>query len=55
MAAQDGKELKAKFVTGSGLELKRFHTPEALAGWDYETEAGYPGKSPFTRGVYPSL
>jgi len=55
MATQYGKELKAKFITGSGLELKRFYTPGDLGGWDYENEAGYPGEYPFTRGVYPAL
>jgi len=55
MAANHAKELKAKFVTGSGLELKRFHTPPDLDGWDYEHQAGYPGEYPYTRGVYPSL
>ncbi len=49
------KELKAKFATGSGLELKRFYTPGDLGGWDYEHQAGYPGEYPYTRGVYPSL
>jgi len=55
MAAQPEKELKTKFITGSGLELKRFYTPQDLAGWDYEDAAGYPGEYPYTRGVYPSL
>jgi methylmalonyl-CoA mutase N-terminal domain/subunit len=55
MAAQDDKELKTKFLTGSGMELKRFYTPEDLAGWDYQNEAGYPGEYPYTRGVYPAL
>jgi methylmalonyl-CoA mutase N-terminal domain/subunit len=52
---QNGKELKAKFETGSGLELERFYAPGDLVGWDYENEAGYPGDYPYTRGVYPSL
>jgi methylmalonyl-CoA mutase N-terminal domain/subunit len=52
---QNHKELKPRFTTGSGLELKKFYTPEDLAGWDYENEAGYPGESPYTRGVHPSL
>ena len=52
---QDNKELKAKFVTGSGLELEGFYKPKDLAGWDYEQQAGYPGEYPYTRGVYPSL
>jgi len=55
MAAQQGKELKPKFTTGSGVELKRFYTPQDLEGWDYEAQSGYPGEFPYTRGVYPSL
>ena len=55
MAAQHDKELKSKFVTGSGLKLKRFYAPEDLAGWDYESEAGYPGEYPFTRGIHAAL
>ncbi len=52
---QNAKELKSQFLTGSGLELKRFYTPSDLAGWEYENQAGYPGEYPYTRGVYPSL
>jgi methylmalonyl-CoA mutase N-terminal domain/subunit len=52
---QSDKELKAKFATGSGLELKGFYAPGDLGGWDYEHEAGYPGEYPYTRGVHPSL
>jgi methylmalonyl-CoA mutase N-terminal domain/subunit len=55
MGANDGKELKTKFATGSGLELRRFYSPGDLAGWDYESAAGYPGEYPYTRGVYPAL
>jgi methylmalonyl-CoA mutase, N-terminal domain len=49
------KELKPKFATSSGLELKRCYAPADLAGWDYEEAAGYPGEYPYTRGVYPAL
>ena len=55
MAAHQGKELKPKFTTGSGLELKRFYTPQDLEGWEYEAQSGYPGEFLYTRGVYPSL
>ena len=46
---------KTEFRTSSGLELKPTYTPEDLAGWDYEREAGYPSEFPYTRGVYPSM
>ena len=55
MASEDGKELKPRFTTGSGLELKRFYTPRDQTGWAYEHELGYPGEYPYTRGVYPTL
>jgi methylmalonyl-CoA mutase N-terminal domain/subunit len=55
MASEDGKELKPKFTTGSGLELKRFYTPGDQADWAYERDLGYPGEYPYTRGVYPTL
>ena len=55
MAAQKHKELKTKFATGSGLELKQFYSPRDLVGWNYEDQSGYPGEFPYTRGVYPSL
>ncbi len=51
----DPKELKPRFVTSSGLELKRCYAPADLSSWDYEDAAGYPGEYPFTRGVYPPL
>ena len=47
--------MKGKFTTASGLELKSTYTPEDLADWDYEREAGYPGQYPYTRGIYSSL
>jgi methylmalonyl-CoA mutase N-terminal domain/subunit len=54
MAAHQDKELKPKFTTASGLELKRSYTPRDFAGWNYEEQSGYPGEYPFTRGIYPS-
>jgi methylmalonyl-CoA mutase, N-terminal domain len=55
MAEEKNKELKTKFVTGSGFDLNCFSMPQDLAGWDYEEQAGYPGEFPYTRGIYPSL
>src|ERR1035437_1403654 len=54
MAAHQDNELKTKFATGSGLEIKRFYSPQDLVGWNYEEQSGYPGEYPFTRGIYPS-
>jgi methylmalonyl-CoA mutase N-terminal domain/subunit len=40
--------------TISGIENEPLYTPEN-SGVDYERDLGYPGRYPFTRGVYPSM
>jgi methylmalonyl-CoA mutase N-terminal domain/subunit len=40
------------FSTDSGIPVERVHLPREM---DYETALGFPGKYPFTRGVYPSM
>ena len=55
MGSSEDNELKGKFRTASGLPLKNTYTPGDLADWDYDREAGYPGRYPFTRGIHPSL
>src|SRR3984957_2641486 len=49
------KERKEQFATLSGLPVERLYTDENLAGHDPEKEIGYPGESPYTRGIYPSM
>ncbi|HUE43340.1 MAG TPA: methylmalonyl-CoA mutase family protein [Candidatus Sulfotelmatobacter sp.] len=49
------KERKEQFATLSGLPVERLYTDENLAGHDSQQEIGYPGESPFTRGIYPSM
>jgi methylmalonyl-CoA mutase N-terminal domain/subunit len=49
-------DIKArKLALPSGLAMEAVVTPDALNGWDPETELGYPGQFPFTRGVYPTM
>src|SRR2546421_4281803 len=36
-------------------EPQPLYTPAHLEGWDYESEVGYPGEFPFTRGVQPTM
>ena len=55
MSSNGDEDAQGKFTTASGLPLKSTYTPEDLAGWDYDREAGYPGQYPYTRGIYPSL
>ena len=47
-------ERKEKFITPSGIEVKRLYTPLDLKG-SYEEKLGFPGEYPFTRGIYPTM
>jgi methylmalonyl-CoA mutase, N-terminal domain len=42
------------FSTISGVENEPLYSPENVE-LDYETDLGWPGAYPFTRGVYPSM
>jgi len=48
-------ERKDRFATVSNLEVDRLYTPEDVADLDYETDLGFPGEEPFTRGAYPTM
>jgi len=45
----------ADFETSSAIPIKPLYTPADLKGSDYETEVGYPGEYPFTRGVQATM
>jgi methylmalonyl-CoA mutase N-terminal domain/subunit len=49
---QKSKERKSKFETDSKIEIERIYLPQEF---DYETQLGFPGDYPFTRGVYPTM
>ncbi|GAB4323297.1 MAG: methylmalonyl-CoA mutase family protein [Candidatus Zixiibacteriota bacterium] len=44
-----------KFITVSSVPIKDLYTPEDMEGIDFETDIGYPGFPPYTRGVHPSM
>jgi len=48
-------EKKVEFRTLSGLPVERLYTPGDVARTDPESDIGYPGEFPFTRGVYPTM
>jgi methylmalonyl-CoA mutase N-terminal domain/subunit len=48
-------ERKAQFTTLSGLPVERLYTRQSLTDWQAETELGYPGEFPYTRGIYPTM
>ena len=37
------------------ISLDQLYGPDSQANWDYETEDGYPGEYPYTRGIYPTM
>ncbi len=47
-----GVERKEKFLTDSGIEVKRVYGP---GEFDYSENLGLPGEFPYTRGVYPTM
>ena len=50
-----GKNPVPPATTTSGIEQQVLYTPADLADSDYLRDLGFPGKFPFTRGVYPSM
>src|SRR5579872_4749597 len=45
----------AEIETSSHIPVKPLYTPADLQGSDYESEVGYPGEYPFTRGVQATM
>ncbi|GCE27105.1 methylmalonyl-CoA mutase [Dictyobacter alpinus] len=46
---------KATFETSSNIEVPDLVSAEDLADWDAQTQLGYPGEFPFTRGIRPGM
>src|SRR6266481_6126271 len=42
-------------TTVSGVPIEALYTPEQVADIDPETDLGYPGQYPFTRGVHATM
>src|SRR5213082_1382006 len=42
-------------TTVSSVSIEPLYTPESLNGFDPETDLGYPGQYPFTRGVHATM
>ncbi len=52
---EKGSKRNIDFVSQSSAEVEPIYTPADLAGFDTETELGYPGSFPYTRGVHPTM
>jgi methylmalonyl-CoA mutase, N-terminal domain len=48
-------ERKPLFTTLSGIRLERLYGPEDADLANAEERIGYPGESPFARGIYPTM
>jgi methylmalonyl-CoA mutase N-terminal domain/subunit len=48
-------ERKERFENLSWIGVKPLYTPRDLEGLDYEGDIGFPGKYPYTRGVYTTM
>ena len=47
-------ETKESFTTVSLATVDRLYTPNSLSDFDYETDLGFPGEPPYTRGIHPT-
>src|SRR5215471_7170960 len=51
-ALKKSPELRKTFSTVSLTPIDRLHTPNSIPGFEYETELGFPGEPPYTRGIH---
>ncbi|MEI6314664.1 MAG: methylmalonyl-CoA mutase family protein [Syntrophus sp. (in: bacteria)] len=49
------KEIKKKYETLSGIEVKPLYTPKDLDNLDYIRDLGFPGEEPYVRVVHPTM
>jgi methylmalonyl-CoA mutase N-terminal domain/subunit len=45
-------EAARSFTTVSLLPIERLYTPSSIPDFDYETDLGFPGEPPYTRGIH---
>jgi methylmalonyl-CoA mutase N-terminal domain/subunit len=48
-------EAQDEFRTLSEITVERVYTPIELQNFDYESDLGFPGEFPYTRGVQPTM
>ncbi|MBA7505498.1 Pivalyl-CoA mutase large subunit [subsurface metagenome] len=51
---ENTKEREIKFITDSGIPIKNLYTPLDVKS-NYLEDVGFPGNTPYTRGVYPNM
>lgn len=53
--AENLKTTGMKFTSLSGEDIDLLYTPEDTKDIDFNSEIGYPGEFPYTRGIHPNL
>ena len=48
-------ERAAEFTTVSSYPIRRLYTEADLPNWNPETDLGFPGDPPYTRGIHPTM
>ncbi len=48
-------ERQGEFTTVSSYPIRRLYTQADLAGWSPESDLGYPGEPPYTRGIHATM
>jgi methylmalonyl-CoA mutase, N-terminal domain len=48
-------ERAAEFTTVSSYPIRRLYTEADLPDWNPETDLGFPGEPPYTRGIHPTM
>src|SRR5436305_297415 len=48
-------ERAKSFTTVSSEPVHPLYSPADVPGFDYESELGYPGEPPYTRGIHPTM
>jgi methylmalonyl-CoA mutase N-terminal domain/subunit len=48
-------ERPVEFTTVSSYPIRRLYTEADLPGFNPETDLGFPGKPPYTRGIHPTM
>ena len=49
------RERRERFLTTSSEGVERLYTPLEIADLDHQTDLGFPGEFPFTRGVHATM
>ena len=48
-------ERQSEFTTISAYPIRRLYTPADLPDWSPETDLGFPGQPPYTRGIHATM